>query len=541
MSIAIPCPRRRPLRKLFTAGLLPLMAVACAAPMARADTGSNLEIIARGTDPVFGGNDETQARLENAFLNNAGDVAFELNLVDLSGGSDFDADAIYRYTSGLLVEELRAGGFGTGGDTLEDVRLQGLSDNGSALSRADVFPTGSTDPIQALFLSDGGSVTELFREGDPNPAGGTFGAPLAALINAQGETAFQTSPPSTFLPDAVIRADAGGVEALASIGDGVPGKTGVTFEFFTGFVPISNAGHVGFTANLTGTGITDHLNDQGFYVVDPAGNIAEYSRVGAPAPNKPGSTIAAIGTRVPVNSNGDAVLSLFYRNVLGDFSTGGLFLANGSSLTPILLGGQSAPGIGGQFLDFTGVPTLNDAGTVAVQAFLTDDTSAGNRIGSAIFAGDENGLTPILRTGDPLPDGQAGVFSALGNGDDGEVALNEEGQIVFLAAIDLQDGGTEFDTFGLFFYDPEAGLGTIAVQGQDFDGDTLAAIRFRDNAGALNDAASGLNDFGQVAFQYSLENGETGIALYNIPEPTTATLFAACLAGLATRRPRRRR
>lgn len=64
---------------------------------------------------------------------------------------------------------------------------------------------------------------------------------------------------------------------------------------------------------------------------------------------------------------------------------------------------------------------------------------------------------------------------------------------------------------------------------------------FRDNAGALNDAASGLNDAGQVAFQYFLQNGETGVAVYNIPEPTTATLFAACLAGLATRRPRRPR
>ncbi|MFW5682330.1 MAG: DUF7453 family protein, partial [Phycisphaeraceae bacterium] len=431
MSIAPARSHGRSFRKLLSAGLLPLAAVVCAAPVAMADTGSNLEIIARSTDPLFGGDAETEARLANAIMNNAGDVAFELNLVDLSGGSDFDTDAIFRYTSGSLVEELRAGSFGPDGDTLEDVRLQGLSNNGSALSRAEVFANGSTDPVIALFLSNGGGVTELFREGEPNPAGGTFHAPRLVLINAQGQAAFQTVPRSSFLPDAVIRADASGAETLASSGDGVPGRSGVTFEYFTGFVPISNAGHVGFTANLTGTGITENVNDEGFYVADPAGNITQYVRTGAPAPNQPGSTIAAAGTRVPVNSNGDALLSLFYRDVLGDFSTGGLFLADGSSLTPVLLGDQPAPGIDGQFIDFTGVPTLNDAGTVAVQAFLTDDTSTSNRTGSAIFVGDENAMAPILRTGDPLPDGQPGVFSAFGNGDDGEVALNEKGQIVF--------------------------------------------------------------------------------------------------------------
>ena len=535
----VPSPvRTHPFCNWLCAGVLPVAAVACLAPATLAETEPNIEIIARSTDPLFGGDDDTEARLENAYINNAGDVAFEVNLIDLAGGTDFDSDVVYRYASGAFIEELRSGPFGTGGsETLEDVRVQGLSNSGSLLTSADVLVNGSNDAV-TLFLGNSGTVTELFREGDPRPGGGVFNRPAISLINAHDQVAFLTIPRSGFLPDAVIRADADGVETLASIGDGVPGKAGVTFEFFTGFVPIGNAGHVGFTAEITGTGITENVNNEGFYVADPAGNITQYVRIGAPAPTEPGSIIAGTGTRVPVNSDGDALLSLFYRDAGGNFTSGGLFLADGSSLDPILLSGDPAPGIDGRFITFSGVPSFNDRGDIAVLGNLTDDTAVRTRTGQALFVGDAEGLTSIVQTGDPLPGDQPGVFRFFGSGDDGEVGLNERGQIAFFASTSQLDGG-EVDGFGLFFYDPELGIVTIATQDQPFAGDALQNMVYRDNAGAINDAASGLNDAGQLAFQYLLKNGETGIAVFSIPEPTAATLFAACLLGLLTRRDRR--
>ena len=161
------------------------------------------------------------------------------------------------------------------------------------------------------------------------------------------------------------------------------------------------------------------------------------------------------------------------------------------------------------------MPSLNENGEIAVVGFLTDDIATGNRTGEGVFVGDASRLASIVRSGEPVP-GATGEFRTFGIGDDGALALNEKGQIVFFASVDLLDGGSEFDTFGLFFQDPELGLKTIVMRDQPFDGDTLANIGFRANAGAVSDATSGLNDIDQVAFQYSLSNGETGIAVFTL-------------------------
>jgi len=473
------------------------------------------EIIARSTDPVFGSDIDTEARLEiRAFINNEGDVAFGIDLVEIGGSSDFVTDMVFRYSGGVVIEEARLGVGGVGGtETVDDLFLAGLSNNGSTLIRADLLDDGTSDPVAAVFLGDNGTLTELLRQGDALPDGETLNRPLPPRINANDQVAFLTVPPSEFLPDAVILADADGIEPRALTGQDAAGQTDALYDFFTGFAPISDAGHVGFTAKLTGAGVTEFVDDKGFYVAAPDGIVTQYARTGAPAPTEPGSTIAAIGTRVPLISDGRALLSLFFRDAEGDFSTGGLFMADGSSLEPVLLGEAPAPGIDGQFIDFPGVPSLNDQGDIAVLGFLTDDIATGNRTGQAIFVGDSSSLAPIVQTGDPVPGGM-GEFRFFGNGDDGEVALNEKGQIVFAASVDLLDGGDEFDTFGLFFYDPDLGLKTIVMRDQPFDGDTLANFIFLDNAGAVGDAASGLNDVDQVAFQYLLQNGETGIAVF---------------------------
>lgn len=514
MSIAPSLFRQPVFRKWISGGILLVAVLPNVFTPVLAQPQPSVEIIARSTDPVFGGGVDTEARLESAFINNAGDVAFGVNLVEIDGGSDFDTDAVFRYSGGALIEEARLGPGGVGGtETVDGIFLGGLSNNGSTLINADLLDDGTSDSVAAIFLGDNGTLTELLRQGDALPAGGTLNFPLVPSINANGQVAVLTRPPSDFFPDAVILADADGIKPRALVGQDAAGQTDAQYDFFTGFAPISDAGHVGFTARLIGAGVTEFVNDSGFYVADPDGVVMQYARTGAPAPTEPSSTIAGIGTRVPVISDGRALLSLVFRDAEGDFSTGGLFMADGSSLEPILLGDAPAPGIDGQFIDFPGVPSMNDQADIAVVGILTDDIATGNRTGQAIFVGDSSSLAPIVQSGDPVPGGM-GEFGFIGSGDDGEVGLNEKRQIVFFATVDLLDGGTEADTFGLFFHDPELGLKTIVMQGQPFDGDTIANVTFRDNAGAVGDAASGFNDVDQVAFQYLLQNGETGIAVF---------------------------
>ena len=516
--------RQSVLRKWIPSGILLVAVVMNAATMALAQSQSSIEIIARSTDPVLGVDADTEALLERALINNAGDVAFEVNLIEVGGDFEFDTDLVLRYSRGALVEEARRGPGGVGGtEIVDDIGLAGLSNSGSTWIRVALLEDGMENPVDAIFLSNNGAnngggngtLTELVRQGDALPGGGELNRPLSLTINANDQVAFLTLPPMEFFPDAVILADADGLQTRALAGQDAAGKTQAQYDFFTGFTPISEAGHVGFTAQLTGPGVTEFVNDRGFYVADPGGVVMQYARTGALAPTEPGSTIAAIGTRVPVISDGRALLSLFFRDAEGEFSPGGLFFADGTSLEPILLADAPAPGIDGQFIDFTGVPSLNDNGEIAVVGFLTDDIATGNRTGEGVFVGDASSLAPIVRSGDPVPGG-TGEFQTFGIGDDGALALNEKGQIVFFASVDLLDGGSEFDTFGLFFYDPALGLKTIVMRDQPFDSDTLANIGFRANAGAISDAASGLNDIDQVAFQYSLGNGETGIAVFTL-------------------------
>ena len=505
-------------RKWIPGGILLVAVVMNAATMALAQSQSSIEIIARSPDPVLGVDADTEALLERALINNAGDVAFEVNLVEVGGDFEFDTDLVLRYSRGALIEEARRGPGGVGGtEIVDDIGLAGLSNSGSTWIRVALLEDGMENPVDAIFLANNsggsGTLTELVRQGDALPGGGELNRPLSLTINANDQVAFLTLPPMEFFPDAVILADADGLQTRALAGQDAAGQAQVQYDFFTGFTPISEAGHVGYTARLTGSGVTELVNDSGFYVADPGGGVMQYARTGAAAPTKPGSTVATIGPRVPIISDGRALLTLFFRDAEGEFSPGGLFFADGTSLEPILLADAPAPGIDGQFIDFTGVPSLNENGEIAVVGFLTDDIATGNRTGEGVFVGDASRLAPIVRSGEPVP-GATGEFQTFGIGDDGALALNEKGQIVFFASVDLLDSGSEFDTFGLFFFDPALGLKTIVMRDQPFDGDTLANISFLANAGAGSEAASGLNDIDQVAFQYSLNNGETGIAVF---------------------------
>ena len=124
-----------------------------------------------------------------------------------------------------------------------------------------------------------------------------------------------------------------------------------------------------------------------------------------------------------------------------------------------------------------------------------------------------------------------GVLSSLS-----DPALNDLGQLAFVADIDLQDGGSTVDQFGLFFYDDLLGLTSVARTGDAFDGSTITDLRFTSGF-SLQDEGSGLNDLGQVAYAYSLADGRSGVAVWTIPEPGVAMTGLALLS-LATLRRR---
>ena len=87
-----------------------------------------------------------------------------------------------------------------------------------------------------------------------------------------------------------------------------------------------------------------------------------------------------------------------------------------------------------------------------------------------------------------------------------------------------------------FFHDDTLGLLTVIREGDSFLDSTI-----RLNFGEMIREAekSGLNDRGEVAFAYTLVNGEQGVAIWTVPEPSAAWLLRwawllACLRWRST-------
>ncbi|MCI0457311.1 MAG: PEP-CTERM sorting domain-containing protein, partial [Gemmataceae bacterium] len=163
----------------------------------------------------------------------------------------------------------------------------------------------------------------------------------------------------------------------------------------------------------------------------------------------------------------------------------GIFTGSGGPITTIA--DTTGP------FGFFGNPALNAGGTVAFIAF----PDAG---GQGIFTGSGGPTTTIADT--------TGPFSSFS-----EPALNAGGTVAFGAFLDA--GGTGI------FTGPNPATDAVIRTGDPLFGATVRVLVFsRDR----------LNDSGQVAFSYSLNNGVSGIAVATpqpaqvIPEPASLLL-----------------
>ncbi len=116
-----------------------------------------------------------------------------------------------------------------------------------------------------------------------------------------------------------------------------------------------------------------------------------------------------------------------------------------------------------------------------------------------------------------------------------QIDLNERGQVAFLA--ETNDFG---DPVGLYFFDPDFGVMELLEVGDALLGSIVSNITFDEaTASPIYDERRGLNERGQVAFHFELEDQRSGIGVFTVPEPTTtAALVIVALLHGATRRPR---
>ena len=468
-------------------------------------------------------------------INDAGQVAF---LLDRRGtGTDGIPDGVYRGdASGTVPIALIGADVPVVDDPDADpaLRREGTfrtlfspTINASGAVLVDVFRIDS-DAIgdDGYFVGDGSTLTPVFRDGQAPPDGnGTITFTRAPRFNDAGQVAFS----GTLRNTAGGSGDGRGVFVGNSDGSGTlttvvrPGRDAPvgpgTFRTATAF-GFNDDGQVLIDAGLSGTSGGED-NDSGVFLGNVnTGVITELVRKGDPIPGDDGATFSGfvdgslgdggvIAYRVDIDPGGD------------NDEVRGLFRFENGSVTEILRAGDTPPITPGStdsdVLARPSIEAVNAAGQVLVEAGIADDPEAFSSE-QILFLDDGTSLTEVLRSGDAAPGG--GSFNIFTR-----TALNDRGQIAFLATLD-GTGGSEFDE-NLFLRDPDGSLTSIARVGDPFNGSTLTGLDFSGN---------GLNNRGQLAVDFDLFNGRSGVAIVTIPEPATLALLAAGLPLVLRRR-----
>jgi hypothetical protein len=464
-------------------------------------------------------------------LNDAGQAAFIANLTGTSDGST-DDHGIYR-SDGLtdptqIAREGQAAPDGNG--TFFTLSAPALNEAGQAAFRASLAGTrGGSFDNQGLFLGDGlTGPTQVARGGQFAPDGnGRFAAFANPALNDAGQAAFRAELMGTIGGSSddrgIFRGD--GMTSLTQIARA--GQAAPNGNSFSDFVDpaVNDAGQAAFRANLTGT-----VGNRGIFLGGGVSGLTQIIATGQSAPDGNG-TLSSRAYPPAINNAGQTA---FFTGVGstsgGSLDNQGLFRSDGvANLTQIVRKGDTAPDGNGTFSGFGLLPALNDVGQAAFIANLTG-TSGGSTDDRGIYRGD--GLTgpmQFAREGQAAPggNGRLSIFLAP--------ALNDAGQAAFLASLTGTNGGFSDDR-GIFFHDDTLGLIEVTREGDALLGSTITNLGFSGSLTSNGDERSGLNELGQVAYRFELADGNSGIAIWTIPEPSTAVLLA--LAGLTLLRRR---
>jgi hypothetical protein len=492
-------------------------------------------VIAVGGDAAPDGNGAF-FNFEIPYMNALGQVVFVASLGDTIGGNSDNTGVFYGTGApGSLAQIVRKGAASPDGNgnfaTLDARSAPVINDAGQVAFIAGLSGTfgGGLDET-AIFRSGGTprALTTIVRQGlqlpgfpagitVPNLRGG--GVHLFAF-NELGQVAL------SFVGFGIFRSAGGGLEEIVRTLQPIPGGTGM----FTNFSApaLNDVGQVAFADGL-----------QGIFRGDvPA--IVGIARAGETSPDGNG-TFAAPFFGAALNDAGDVAFYAMLAGTSGSASDNqGIFIRKGDTLLKVVRRGEPAPDGNGRFLALDTIDNvaINEAGQTAFLATLTA-TAGGTSDNMGLFRGDGTTLTQIARLGGRAPDGSS--ITSLGR-----PALNDAGQVAFLAGLTVNAGGPVPD--GILLYDDQRGLLQAVRTGDPVAGNRIAIgsnIQFEPSTTFNGKKRSGLNEQGQIVFRFDLDDGRRGVAIANplndtpIPSPTTTQIPTATLTPSPTsQRPR---
>lgn len=489
--------------------LVSAVSLAVLQPVSGAESGT-LTVVALTGDPVPDGNGKF-FDFSDVLINDAGQVAFYADLFGTQGGGRDNA-GVFRKDGNTFIQLARAG--------------QNLpSGEGVLAGRHDfaIFSTRINQSGQVAFQSviyrnqtRRGDRTGLFV-GDGNPWVQWIGAGQSLSGNL-GE--LEPVPPYT----SFAFNDAGQILFVGTFKnqDG-PGKNGIFLTQGTNVTLVATTGESAEDYYVLGSSVGLNHVGQVAYVasVGSWGNDAVFRRSGASAPVRiaqpeqavPGGTLQMEGYGyLSINDAGQVAFS--GQITTESFETASaLLLGDGTTVTVLVRDGDAVPGGQGRIdaVNTLSASSLNAAGQIAFWASLN---GAGGEAGRnlALFRAGGQGLIEIVRAGETAPEGN-GTFDFDAESWIESVSLNPAGQVAFGATLAGTSGGYA-DNSGIYFHDDALGLLKVARKGDPFLGSTFVGLEFWSATGVFSGL---LNNRRQVAFEFDLNDGRSGIAVWTAP------------------------
>ncbi len=316
-----------------------------------------------------------------------------------------------------------------------------------------------------IYTGSGGPTTTI---ADSSGEFAQFGEPS---INAGGTVAFFASPKTG--GTGIYTHKAGTITPIAL-------SSGPIFSGFNSELSINSGGTVAFygqRAQTAGNGV-----------------VGIYTGNGGPITTVVQNTdpdFAAIGVRQSIN---DAGTVAFIARPSAASTAAGIFTRNASVTQQIVE--ASLPGAGSIFNGAPDAPSINSTGTVA---FVVGN----NPEGRGIYFGSGGTPLDIPDSGNPgspttFVDGRGPFGDQFYDGP----AINDDGMIAFQSVLDAGFQG--------IFTGPDPILDKVIAVGDALFGSTVNQLVF---------GHQGLNNGGQIAFWYRLDQGSEGIALTAKPDP----------------------